>query len=80
MCQSPANTSELPTPVIGDVREFLHAAVGQLEPDPTPTGQRGRPRILPSVCLWAAMLVCVLDGFSSQLALWRRLAILGLWA
>jgi hypothetical protein len=25
------------------------------------------------------MLVCVMDGFSSQLALWRQLAVIGLW-
>ena len=72
-------TTSAPEPVIGDVRQFLQAAIGQLEPEPPRTGQRGRPRILPSTCLWAAMLVCVMDGFSSQLALWRRLAVIGLW-
>lgn len=43
------------------------------------TGQKGRPRILPALCLWAGVLVCVLRGFSSQLALWRLLSVQGLW-
>lgn len=72
-------TTSAPDPVIGDVRQFLQAAVGQLDPEPTRTGQRGRPRTVPSLCLWAAMLVCVMDGFSSQLALWRQLTVIGLW-
>ncbi len=79
MPASPATSPSVAEPVIGDVRQFLQTAVGQLEPEPTHTGQRGRPRILPSTCLWAAMLVCVMDGFSSQLALWRQVAVIGLW-
>ncbi|HYI16302.1 MAG TPA: IS4 family transposase [Thermomicrobiales bacterium] len=79
MPASPTTSTVGPEPVIGDVRQFLQAAVGQLEPEPTHTGRRGRPRILPSTCLWAAMLVCIMDGFSSQLALWRRLTVIGLW-
>ncbi len=35
--------------------------------------------MLPALCLWAGMLVCVLRGFTSQLALWRQLAVIGLW-
>jgi hypothetical protein len=79
MDTSTATSAPVPEPVIGDVRHFLQVAVGQLEPEPAQTGRRGRPRILPSVCLWSAMLVCVVDGFSSQLALWRQLAVIGLW-
>lgn len=75
----PAMPPATPAPVIGDVQQFLREAISQLEPEPTRTGQRGRPRILPSVCLWSAMLVCVLEGFSSQLALWRQVAVIGLW-
>lgn len=76
---SSSTAMSIPEPVIGDVRQFLQVAVGQLEPEPSHTGQRGRPRTVPSLCLWAAMLVCVIDGFSSQLALWRQLAVIGLW-
>lgn len=79
MHASPSPAAPASDPVIGDVRQFLQAALGQLEPEPTQTGRRGRPRIVPSLCLWAAMLVCVMDGFSSQLARWRQLAVIGLW-
>jgi hypothetical protein len=64
--------------VIGDVESFLCDLVAQLglEPtDPTP----GRPRILPALALWGGLLVCVLRGFSSQLALWRLLSQEQLW-
>src|SRR5215212_9798215 len=39
----------------------------------------GRPRVLPSMCLWTGMLVCVARGFSSQLDLWRLLSSGDLW-
>lgn len=58
MSASPTTFGSVPEPVIGDVRQFLQLADGQLEPEPRHTGRRGRPRILPSTCLWAAMLVC----------------------
>ena len=79
MSASTTTPAAVPEPVIGDVRQFLATAIGQLEPEPVRSGHRGRPRILPSTCLWAAMLVCVIDGFTSQLALWRQVAIIGLW-
>jgi len=40
----------------------------------------GRPRILPSLALWAGLLVCVLKGFSSKLDLWRLLSQHFLWS
>jgi hypothetical protein len=40
----------------------------------------GKPRVLPALALWAGLLVCVLRGFSSQLALWRLLTDRGLWS
>lgn len=68
-------------PVVGDVERLLSALVTELPVDPgdRPYGRRGRPRVLSSMCLWSGMLVCVLRGFSSQLALWRLLAVEGLW-
>lgn len=64
-------------PVAGDVEALLRTVIEGLEP----VGPRGRGRkpILTATCLWAGMLVCVLSGFSSQLALWRLLTINGLW-
>jgi hypothetical protein len=79
MSALPTTSAPTPEPVIGDVRQFLQLAVSQLDPEPSRTGQRGRPRVVPSLCLWASLLVCVMDGFSSQLALWRQLAVIGLW-
>jgi hypothetical protein len=62
-------------PVVGQIEDFLQAAIRQMPPDPAETGREGpgRPRVLPALCLWAGLLVCVLRGFSSQLALWRLL-------
>lgn len=66
---------------IGEVEQFLQEVLPLLMPAPAsqwPRG-RGRPRVLPALCLWAGLLVCVLRGFSSQLALWRLLSQQGLW-
>jgi hypothetical protein len=52
-----------------------------LQPDQEPLHRRaGRPRIVPALCLWAGMLVCILKGCSRQLDLWRRLSLYGLWS
>jgi hypothetical protein len=45
---------------------------------PKSSGGPGRPRVLPALCLWAGLLVCVLRGFASQRQLWRRLVRQGL--
>ncbi len=67
--------------LIGDVEQFVREAVTQLEPEPaSPQRGAGRPRILPALCLWAGLLVCVLRGFTSQTALWRLLSSHGLWS
>ena len=49
-----------------------------MPPEP-PSRGRGRPRILPALALWAGILVAVLRGFSSQLAVWRLITERGLW-
>jgi hypothetical protein len=68
------------TAVIGDIEQFLHAAVTDLAAEPAPAPGPGRPRVLPALCLWAGLLICVLHGFSSYLTLWRMLSGVGLWA
>ena len=67
--------------VVGDIETFLQDAICALEPDRQERRRLGpgRPRVLPSLCLWAGMLLCVLHGFTSQLALWRLLTQAGLW-
>src|SRR5258707_8117054 len=78
---TPPPVEPAPTSVLDQVEEFLQLAVMELEPDPKEAARTGpgRPRVLPSLCLWAGLLVCVLRGFSSQLDLWRRLTWQGLW-
>ena len=67
--------------VVGEIEQFLQDTIAQLTPDLEDDRQdvRGRPRILPSMCLWAGLLVCVLRGFHSQLALWRLISKRQLW-
>lgn len=63
---------------LAQIERFLIDAVADLEPEP-PARAPGRPRILPALCLWSGLLVCVLHGFTSHLALWRLLTGAGLW-
>ena len=78
---TPVAVDAVPTSVIDQVEQFLQTAITDLEPDPKEASRTGpgRPRVLPGLCLWAGLLVCVLRGFSSQLDLWRRLTWQGLW-
>lgn len=65
---------------LDDIEGVLEALVSELTPlEAEPSRGRGRPRVVPSVCLWAGVLVCLLRGFSSQLAIWRLLSQEGLW-
>lgn len=72
------STSLPADPVVGDIETFLLQTLADLEPEPQEP-KPGRPRILPALALWAGLLVCVLRGFSSQLALWRLLSQDQLW-
>ncbi len=64
---------------INQLEEKLQEIIQQLEPISQDPVGRGRPRILPSMCLWVGFLVCVLRGMSSQLAIWRTISEKGLW-
>ncbi len=66
------------TTIVGEIEQFLQTALSEVSPDPGPP-QPGRPRILPALCLWAGVLVCVLRGAPRQLAVWRLLCQTGLW-
>ncbi|HLZ07458.1 MAG TPA: IS4 family transposase [Chloroflexota bacterium] len=66
-------------PIVGDIETFLQEMIGRLAPVSLGRGGPGRPRILPSLALWGGLLVCVLRGFTSQLALWRVLTTQQLW-
>lgn len=65
----------------GNIEAFLAATVPLLDPEaPAPRRSRGRPRILPSLCLWTGVLVCCLRGQGlTQRAVWRLLSVHGLW-
>jgi hypothetical protein len=67
------------TQVVGDIETFLQEMLASFASEPLRTGP-GRPRVLPALALWAGLLVCVLRGFTSQLALWRLLAVHQLWS
>jgi hypothetical protein len=69
------------TQALTEIEQVLNDALANLVPTPPPAGQRppGRPPILPALCLWTGLLVCVLHGFTSYRDLWRLLSGLGLW-
>ena len=71
-------SSDDDTHTVGDVEKFLRQCLEEMEPDRSVKGP-GRPRILPAMALWAGLLVCVLRGFGSQLAVWRLISERGLW-
>ena len=66
------------TDTIGNIEKFIRQCLEDMEPDRRRKGL-GRPRILPAMALWGALLVCVLRGFGSQLAVWRLVSERGLW-
>jgi hypothetical protein len=71
-----ASKPPLPTErVVGEIEQFLRQMIEQMPPDVAEMQRLGpgRPRIMPSMCLWAGLLVCVLQGLNSQRALWRLL-------
>lgn len=74
---SPASRSD--PPVSPDQVETTLRELVQTVDLGSPRSGPGRPRILPSALLWMGMIVCVLQGWSSQRSLWRLLSITGLW-
>jgi hypothetical protein len=64
--------------VVAQLEGFLGELVAGMAPETARSGP-GRPRVLPSLCLWLGLVVCVVRGFSSQLALWRLLRAGGFW-
>src|SRR5438270_10427318 len=78
MSASPSPPATTPSPR-GQIESLLEDVICRLAPDqqePKP----GRPCIMPALALWGGVLVCVLRGYTSQLALWRLLTQRGLWS
>jgi hypothetical protein len=63
---------------LNEIEAFVRAMVEKIVPQPMRKG-RGRPAVLPTLCLWAGFLVGVLRGLGSQSAVWRLLHVHGLW-
>jgi len=72
------SSASIPDIELSAVEDLVRELLGGLGPEPVVRGP-GRPRILPATALWAGLLVCVVRGFSSQLDLWRLLALGQLW-
>lgn len=64
---------------LDQIERFLQEMIEELELNRREPVGRGRPRILPAMCLWAGVVVCVLRGWNSQLKIWRLLSEKGLW-
>ena len=63
-----------------NIEQFLQGIVEASEPLPnTDSYYAGRPTILPALVLWSSVLVAILRGFTSQLAIWRLIAWNGFW-
>lgn len=60
------------------IEETLRALLGDPAP-PSTHRSRGRPVILPTMALWAGLLVGVLRGLRHQADVWRLLSKHGLW-
>jgi hypothetical protein len=71
--------AEEQNPTLESIEAFLREMIESLEPIQTDPIGRGRPRVLPALCLWAGVVVCVLRGWGSQLAIWRLLQSKRLW-
>jgi len=71
-------TKEAKDARLNEVEAFVRAMVKEIVPQPMRKG-RGRPVVLPTLCLWSSFLVGVLRGLGSQSAVWRLLSVHGLW-
>ncbi len=62
------------------IEQLLAEGLAALPPDPGDTRSGpGRPRTLPSLPLWASLLVCFLHGLRSRCDLWRILSGAPIW-
>src|SRR4051794_33060923 len=79
--EPPAPTTPDPTLRAQEVEAFLRDLLQTALPAPDPTAPRGRgrPPLLPTMVLWAGILILVLRGRARQADLWRLLSEHGLW-
>src|SRR6266567_3941980 len=71
----------LPRPdALRHIEQFLQEVAASVTEAPPAVPGRGRPVILPALCLWLGLAVCILRGKRYQRDLWRLLAHGGLWS
>jgi hypothetical protein len=79
MAETPDDARE-PTRIAVDLAQIEAVVVGWAQAvAPDPTGQRGRPRILPAAVLWAGLAIGILRGATSQAGIWRVILELAWW-
>lgn len=66
-------------PSVSDVERFLETLLADFDLEPSGPPGPGRPRVLPALVLWGALVTCVIEGQPSQRAIWRKIADQGLW-
>lgn len=80
-----ATLAELPdatapeVPSVSDIERFLETLLADLDLEPSGPPGPGRPRTIPALVLWGALVTCVIEGQPSQRAIWRKIADQGLW-
>lgn len=63
-----------------NIEQTLQKILEASEPLPdTKSYYAGRPTTVPALVLWSSVLVAVIRGFTSQLAVWRLIAWNGFW-
>lgn len=68
------------SPTTDQIERFIGEMVAAFQPeDPRAPGKRGRPRIVPALCVWTGVLICVLRSLRHQRDLWRLLTQGSLW-
>lgn len=77
MSDTLAPSSDSPT-TIDQVEAFLREVAGRCALEPVRDGP-GAPKVLPALCLWTGLVVCVLRGMQYQRDLWRLLHHGGFW-
>jgi hypothetical protein len=71
----------LPRPdALQHIEQFLQEVATSMEEAPPPKRGPGHPTVLPALCLWLGLVVCILRGKRYQRDLWRLLAHGGLWS
>lgn len=64
------------TPSLDMIEGVVASLIPRLRLEPR---QRGRPEVLPTAMLWAAILFCLVRGNPRQRAVWRAVTSAGLW-